>query len=97
MFRNRRPITCSVPVSRSVRRKRRPSFGKHHDVIRLALDILKRRFCDDQTGEGYRKDGSVAAARFEPGGDDDGDAARERRLLRQPQVADIISKLVARL
>ena len=68
--------------------------GKHGEVVKLAIAILSRRFCDDNLGEGYRKDGPVAVAQFEPGGDDDGDEARNRRLLRQRQVTEIVSKLV---
>jgi hypothetical protein len=70
---------------------------KHRPVVREALDILARRFCDDAKGEGYRKDGPVAATRFEAGdGDDEGDG-RERRALRQRQVSDVISRLLAKL
>jgi hypothetical protein len=70
---------------------------KHRAVITSALDILSRRFCDDQLGDGYRKDGPVAVSRFEPGGDDNDEAARDRRILRQRQVSDVISKLIAGL
>ena len=68
--------------------------GTHGEVIKSAIAILSRRFCDDDLGEGYRKDGPVAVARFEPGGDDDGEEARNRRLLRQRQVTEIVSKLI---
>ncbi|MGI3187436.1 hypothetical protein [Nioella aestuarii] len=39
--------------------------GRHSEAIRAAVDILIHRFCDDEANEGYRKDGPVAAARFE--------------------------------
>jgi hypothetical protein len=70
---------------------------KHGPVVREALDILARRFCDDAKGEGYRKDGPVAAARFEAGDGDDDEDGRERRALRQRQVTDVISRLLAKL
>jgi hypothetical protein len=69
--------------------------GKHADVIRSALTILARRFCDDDRGEGYRKDGPVAVARFEGGDDEGDDGARDRRLLRQRQASDVVSRLIA--
>lgn len=69
--------------------------AKHAEVIRSALTILARRFCDDDRGEGYRKDGPVAVARFEGGDDDGDDGARDRRLLRQRQASDVVSRLVA--
>ena len=71
--------------------------AKHAEVIRSALTILARRFCDDDRGEGYRKDGPVAVARFEGGDDDGDDGARDRRLLRQRQASDVVSRLVARV
>jgi hypothetical protein len=68
--------------------------GKHAAVIRAALDILQRRFASDDRTEGYRKDGPVAAARFELG---DGAESRDReaRALRQRQVSDVIERLLA--
>jgi hypothetical protein len=71
--------------------------AKHAEVIRSALTILARRFCDDGRGEGYRKDGPVAVARFEGGDDDGDDGARDRRLLRQRQASDVVSRLVGRV
>lgn len=41
--------------------------GKHAAVVREALDILRRRFADEEATEGYRKDGPVAVAKFELG------------------------------
>jgi hypothetical protein len=69
--------------------------GKHGKIINSVIDILVKRFCDDKNGEGYRKDGPVSVARFEPGGDDTSDFARNRRLVRQRQVSDVISVFVA--
>ncbi|CAA7615805.1 antitoxin [Magnetospirillum sp. UT-4] len=68
---------------------------RHRDTIGEALGILARHFCDDETGEGYRKDGPVAVARFEADTDDEGD--RDRRVLRQRQASDIVGRLVSRL
>ncbi|MGH7022033.1 MAG: hypothetical protein ACREEB_00430 [Caulobacteraceae bacterium] len=67
---------------------------KHGEVIRSALRILAGRFCDDARGEGYRKDGPVAVARFEVGEGDDDDGDRDRRILRQRQSSDVVSQLV---
>lgn len=41
--------------------------GKHAAVVREALDVLRRRFADDEATEGYRKDGPVSVAKFELG------------------------------
>jgi len=69
--------------------------AKHAEVIRSALTIVAHRFCDDDRGEGFRKDGPVAVARFEGGDDEDDDGARDRRLLRQRQASDVVSRLIA--
>ena len=70
--------------------------GKHREVIQSALAILRRRFCDDEIGEGFRKDGPVAVARFEYGvGEQPED--RERRILRQREVSELVRQLTFRL
>lgn len=69
--------------------------GPHRDVILSAIDILKRRFCDDAKTEGYLKDGPVAVSRFEIEGDDP--EQREARSLRQRQVSQILEELLAQL
>jgi hypothetical protein len=66
--------------------------GKHAKVIDDALAILRKRFADDGITEGYRKDGSVAAARFEIDGE--GEEVRERRALRQREVSDLIMRFL---
>jgi hypothetical protein len=66
--------------------------GKHAKTIDEALGILRKRFADDDTTQGYRKDGSVAVARFEIDGDDA--ASREARALRQREASDIVMQLV---
>jgi hypothetical protein len=62
--------------------------GKHGPVIDKALEILKKRFADDDETEGYKKDGAVSVAMFEIDGA--GEEVRESRLLRQRQVSDLI-------
>lgn len=68
--------------------------GKHAAVVREALDILRRRFADEEATEGYRKDGPVAVAKFELGDGDEADQ-REARILRQRQASDVIDRLLA--
>ncbi len=70
--------------------------GPHRDVVLEALALLEKHFCDDAEGEGYRKDGSVMAARFELG-DDDGEEDRDTRLLRQRRISEAVSRLIAGL
>jgi hypothetical protein len=66
--------------------------GRHGKVVEEALRILAKRFTDDGVTEGYRKDGSVAVARFEIGGD--GEGVREVRLLRQREASDLIARFM---
>jgi len=66
--------------------------GKHKKVIDQALAILSKRFADDGTTEGYRKDGSVAVARFEIDGEDQ--EIRELRLIRQRGASDLIMRFL---
>ena len=66
--------------------------GQHGKVVKDALAILRKRFADDGTTEGYRKDGSVAAARFEIDGDDA--EAREARVRRQRDVSDLVGRFL---
>jgi hypothetical protein len=70
--------------------------GRHQDVLREALDILRRRFADDATSDGFRKDGRVAVAKFEIG-DRPGPDEREARVLRQRQASDAIDRLLSEL
>ena len=66
------------------------------DVIDASLEILGRRFAQDQRTEGFRKDGPVAVARFELG---EGNEAvqREARAVRQRQASDLIERLLVRI
>jgi hypothetical protein len=66
--------------------------GKHGKVVQEVLGILRKRFADDGTTEGYRKDGPVSVARFEIDGE--GEEIREARLLRQRDVSDLIDRLM---
>jgi hypothetical protein len=68
--------------------------GKHGDVVRESLSILRRRFAQEDKVEGFRKDGPVAVARFEKGQGDEPDL-REARLLRQREASDLIERLLA--
>jgi hypothetical protein len=68
--------------------------GKHAAVIREALDVVRRRFADDEATEGYRKDGPVSVAKFELGEGQDPEL-REARVLRQRQASDLIDRLLA--
>lgn len=69
---------------------------KHAETISDALTILQRGFADDKDVEGYRKDGPVAVAKFERGELDD-EEARNARVLRQRNVSELITQLLARL
>lgn len=63
-------------------------------MIREALDVLRRRFTDEEATEGYRKDGPVSVARFESGGSDETEQ-REARALRQRLASDVIDRLLS--
>ncbi len=70
--------------------------GKHGAVIQAALAILRNRFAQDDTTEGYRKEGPVSVAKFELGESDEPEQ-REARALRQRQASDLIEQLLARI
>lgn len=65
--------------------------GRHGEVVRKALRILADSFAADGAVEGYRKDGPIAVAKFELGGQDD---LREARVLRQRQASEVIEGLL---
>ena len=73
--------------------------GKHGEVIREALARLTKRFCDANPDESYLRDGPVAVSRFEDeDADAEGDAdVRNRRILRQRQVADLMNNFLGPL
>lgn len=75
---------------------RRALEGKHADIVSGSLAILQKRFADDKDIEGYRKDGPVAVAKFERGEIDD-EETRNARILRQRNVCELITQLLARL
>jgi hypothetical protein len=68
--------------------------GKHSAVIREGLDVLRRRFANDEASEGYRKDGPVSVAKFEIGEGPEPEL-REARALRQRQASAQIDRLLA--
>lgn len=68
--------------------------GKHEAVIRMSLEILRRRFANEDRMEGYRKDGPVAVAKFEIGESDEIEQ-REKRVLRQRDVSNLVDELLA--
>lgn len=70
--------------------------GRHGAVIEAALVILRSRFAQNASVEGYRKDGPVSVAKFELGeGIEAGQ--REARALRQRQASDVIDQLLGRI
>lgn len=70
--------------------------GKHSDVVKNALDLLRARFAQVGETEGYRKDGPVAVAKFELGEGDEPEQ-REARALRQREASDVIERLLAQI
>ena len=70
--------------------------SKHGAVIKKSLDILKKRFCGDGSTEGYRKDGPIAFAKFEPE-EGDGPESREARVLRQRDASETVEQFLARI
>lgn len=75
---------------------RKEREGKHGDVVRSALAILRTRFAQMGDTEGYRKDGPVAVAKFELGEGDEPEQ-REARALRQRDASDVVEQLLARI
>lgn len=67
--------------------------GKHSDVVKSALAILRSRFTEQEGIEGYLKDGPVAVAKFELGEGDEPEQ-REMRALRQRDASDVIDRLL---
>lgn len=82
-----------VAVADAFRKER---DGRHGAVIQAALDILAKRFAQDDKTAGYRKDGPVSVAKFELGESDEPEL-REGRALRQRQVSDVIEQLLRRI
>lgn len=68
--------------------------GKHGDVVRASLAILRSRFASDGKTEGHRKDGPVSVAKFELGESDD-EGQRDARVLRQREVNDLIERMLS--
>jgi hypothetical protein len=70
--------------------------GKHGEVVKRALAILRSRFAQGGDTEGYRKDGPVAVAKFELGEGDEPEQ-REARALRQREACEVVEQLLARI
>ena len=68
--------------------------GNHGAVIQDCLSILQNRFTGDEKVEGHRKDGPVAAARFEIPERNEADQS-EFQILRQREVNSMIEQLLA--
>jgi hypothetical protein len=66
--------------------------GRHRKVIKDALAILRKRFADDGTTQGCRKDGPVAVTQFEIDGE--AEEVRERRLVRQRAASDLVMRFL---
>lgn len=75
---------------------RRERDGKHGEVVKSALAILRSRFAQVGETEGYRKDGPIAVAKFELGESDEPEL-REARVLRQREVSDVIEQILVRI
>lgn len=75
---------------------RKEREGKHGEVVKSALAILRSRFAQVGGTEGYRKDGPVAVAKFELGESDE-PGQHEARALRQRQASDVIDRLLIRI
>jgi len=60
--------------------------GKHTEVIRTCIQLLRKHFAGDEQTEAYRQNGPAMVANFELGDAED----RENRILRQRQVADVM-------
>lgn len=83
-------------IESGVEQFRKALDGPHGKTIALALEILRKRFADDEKVEGYKKDGPVSVAKFELGDSNDAEL-KEARLLRQRQVADVIEQVLQKL
>ena len=68
--------------------------GKHTQAIMDTLALLETRFCDGDGVEGHLRNGSIAAARFQFGLDQDDE---EARILEQRGVAGLVTEIVARI
>jgi len=67
--------------------------GKHAEVVKDVLEILRKHFVTDDKTDGYCKDGPVAVAQFEVEGDDTD--AREQRALRQREASEVVTSFIA--
>jgi hypothetical protein len=65
--------------------------GRHREAVDKALNILRKRFADEGSSEGYLKDGPVAVAKFELGDDAE---TREARALRQRGASELVMRVL---
>jgi hypothetical protein len=65
--------------------------GKHGEAVQICLSILRKHFLDDETIEGYLKDGPTMVANFELGDDPEN---REARTLRQRNVSALVEQFL---
>jgi hypothetical protein len=65
--------------------------SKHGEVLADALNAMTNHFMTNGNSQGYVRDGSVAVANFEVGM---AVADRERRILRQREASDVVSRFV---
>ncbi|MHC2440242.1 antitoxin [Bradyrhizobium sp. USDA 4451] len=79
-------------VEQAAEKFKQAMTGKHADVIKEVLAILRKHFVTVDKTEGYRKDGPVAVAQFEVEGDDE--EPREQRALRQRVASDVVTRFV---
>lgn len=70
--------------------------GGHKDTVSEALDILRKRFCNEGEDDGYRKDGPIAVMKFELGEEMSAED-RDRHILRQREVNTLVEKLLAEI
>jgi hypothetical protein len=61
--------------------------GKHKDIIRVCLVLLRKHFVGNGQTDAYRLNGPTMVAKFEEGEED---AGSEKHVLRQRQVADVM-------
>jgi hypothetical protein len=69
----------------------RRKAGRHVTAIDSAMDVLRRRFCDGDNIDGYKRDGPIACARFKYSGHPDFENERVRE---QRDVAGMMTELL---
>lgn len=67
--------------------------GKHADVVKASLAILRARFASDDRTEGHRKDGRSPSPNSL--GDSEEPSLREARALQQRKGSELIERLLS--